>query len=121
VLCGPQRKDLQRRREYCGYFRAPGLRNVAPRDAFFHNGVFRSLDEVMHFYVERDLYPEKYYPRNSDGSVHKFDDMPAGLVDNIDRDAPLDRLPGAAPALDDNEIAAIIAFLGTLTDGYRVP
>jgi hypothetical protein len=30
--------------------------------------------------------------------------------------APYDRAEGAAPALDDGEIDAIVAFLGTLTD-----
>jgi cytochrome c peroxidase len=117
-LCGPARTDLADHPQYCGLFRAPTLRNVALRDAFFHNGVFRTLRDVLHFYVERDLAPEKYYPRNADGSVRMFDDRPAGLPDNIDHDPPLDRKPGAAPALSDAEIDDIIAFLGTLTDGY---
>ncbi len=120
-LCGPDRRDLAAEQRFCGYFRAPGLRNVAIRDAFFHNGVFGSLEDVMHFYVERDLFPEKYYSRNADGSVHKFDDLPPGAPDNVDRDAPLDRAQGAAPALTDAEIDDLIAFLGTLTDGYRTP
>jgi cytochrome c peroxidase len=119
-LCGPLRQDFAGRREYCGFFRSPTVRNVAIRDAFFHNGVFTSLRDVMHFYVERDLQPQKYYSRNPDGSVHKFDDMPPGYPLNIDRDAPLDREPGAAPALTEAEIDDVIAFLQTLTDGYRV-
>jgi cytochrome c peroxidase len=119
-LCGPLRQDFAGRREYCGFFRSPTVRNVAIRDAFFHNGVFTSLRDVMHFYVERDLQPQKYYSRNPDGSVHKFDDMPPGYPLNIDRDAPLDREPGAAPALTESEIDDVIAFLQTLTDGYRV-
>lgn len=117
-LCGPARQDFKDRREYCGFFRSPTLRNVALRDAFFHNGVFSSLREVMHFYVERDLEPQKYYSRNADGSVHLFDDLPPGYPINIDRDAPLDRAPGAAPALSEPEIDDVIAFLDTLTDGY---
>jgi cytochrome c peroxidase len=120
-LCGPARRDLLDKREYCGFFRSPTVRNVALRDAFFHNGVFGSLLEVMHFYVERDLNPGKYYPRNPDGSIRKYDDMPAGFPINIDRDAPLDRAPGAAPALTDAEIDDVIAFLQTLTDGYVAP
>jgi cytochrome c peroxidase len=120
-LCGPARRDLKNKREYCGYFRSPTVRNVALRDAFFHNGVFTSLREVMHFYVERDLDPGKFYPRNPDGSIHKYDDMPDGFPVYIDKDAPLDRAPGAAPALTDAEIDDVIAFLDTLTDGYIVP
>jgi cytochrome c peroxidase len=96
------------------------VRNVALRDAFFHDGVFTSLREVMHFYVERDIHPEKFYPRNPDGSVHKFDDMPAGFPLDIDKDAPLDRPPDAMPALTESEIDDVIAFLETLKDGYTV-
>jgi cytochrome c peroxidase len=118
-LCGPLRTDLLDKREYCGFFRAPTLRNVALRDAFFHNGVFKTLQEAVRFYVERDLYPEKYYSRNADGGVHKFDDLPPGFPDNVDHDAPLDRKPGTAPALTDAEVDDVIAFLNTLTDGYR--
>jgi cytochrome c peroxidase len=117
-LCGPVRQDFTGKREYCGFFRSPTVRNAAIRDAFFHNGVFTSLRDVMHFYVERDLQPQKYFPLNPDGSVHKFDDLPAGYPINVDRDAPLDRDPGAAPALSESEIDDVIAFLQTLTDGY---
>lgn len=115
-LCGPQRSDLAGQREYCGFFRAPTLRNVAIRDAFFHNGVFHTLREMLHFYVERDLKPEKFYPRNPDGSIRKADDLPPGYPDNLDHDPPLDRGGSDAPALSDSEIDAVVAFLRTLTD-----
>lgn len=29
---------------------------------FFQNGVFHSLDQVLHFYVERETNPAKWYP-----------------------------------------------------------
>ena len=117
-LCGPYRVDLLSHREYCGFFRSPTVRNVALRDTFFHNGVFTSLREVIDFYNERDLHPEKYYSRNVDGSVHRYDDIPPGFPDNVDHDPPLDRKPGAAPALSEQDIDDLIAFLNTLTDGY---
>lgn len=120
-LCGPVREDFASRREFCGFFRSPTVRNTALRDAYFHNGVFRTLRDVLHFYNERDLHPEKYYSRNPDGTVHMYDDMPPGYPDNIDHDPPLDRKPGAAPALSEADIDDLIAFLETLTDGYRVP
>jgi cytochrome c peroxidase len=120
-LCGPARQDLLGKREYCGFFRSPTVRNTAMREAFFHNGVFASLRDVLHFYNERDLYPEKYYPRNPDGSVHRFDDLPPGYPDNIDHDPPLDRKQGAEPALSEADIDDLIAFLKTLNDGYVVP
>jgi len=119
-LCGPLRRDLAEKQEYCGLFRAPTLRNVAIRDAFFHNGVFGSLRQVLEFYVERDLYPEKYYSRNLDGSVHKFDDMPPDQRDNVDHDPPLDRKAGQAPALSAVEIDDLMAFLRTLTDADAI-
>jgi len=115
-LCGPNRRDLAKKRELCGFFRSPTVRNTAIREAFFHNGVFTNLRQVMEFYNERDLHPEKFYPRNPDGSVHRYDDMPAGYPDDIDHDPPLDRKPGQAPALTDADIEDIIAFLKTLTD-----
>jgi cytochrome c peroxidase len=117
-LCGPARRDLAEKRELCGFFRSPTVRNTAIREVFFHNGVFTSLREVLHFYNERDLHPEKYYSRNPDGSVHRFDDLPPGYPDNVDHDPPLDRKPGAEPALSEADIDDIIAFLQTLTDGY---
>jgi cytochrome c peroxidase len=120
-LCGPVRTDLARKHELCGFFRSPTVRNTALRDAFFHNGVYSTLRQVIEFYNERDLFPEKYYPRNPDGSVRRFDDMPPGYPDNIDHDPPLDRKPGAAPALTDADIDDLIAFLKTLTDGYHAP
>jgi cytochrome c peroxidase len=115
-LCGPVRKDLEEHKAYCGMFRAPSLRNVASRSAFFHNGALHSLREVLHFYVERDLQPQKWYPRGSDGKVRKFDDLPPDMADTVDRDPPLDRAPGQAPALSDDEIEDMIAFLRTLSD-----
>lgn len=117
-LYGPARTDLPGHKEYCGFFRAPTLRNTALRDAFFHNGVFHALREVVQFYVDRDIHPEKWYPRNGDGSVHQFDDLPAECPNNIDKDPPLDRKLGDQPALTDAEIDDLVAFLGTLTDGY---
>ena len=109
---------MTEKHEFCGFFRSPSVRNTAIRDAYFHNGVFTSLREVLHFYNERDLFPERYYARNPDGSVHKFGDMPRSIPNNVDRDPPLDRDPGAAPALTESDIDDIIAFLQTLTDGY---
>lgn len=117
-LCGPARQDFSKKREYCGFFRSPTVRNTALRDAFFHNGRFTSLREVLHFYNERDIYPEKYYSRNADGTLRMFDDLPPGYPDNIDHDPPLDRKSGAQPALSESDIDDLIAFLETLNDGY---
>lgn len=120
-LCGPDRTDFRDRAEYCGLFKTPSLRNVTLRQTFMHNGAFHSLREVMEFYVQRDTDPGKWYGRKPDGTVDKYDDLPAVYHDNVNTDPPFDRKPGQAPALDAQEIDDVIAFLGTLTDGYKVP
>lgn len=115
-LCGPYRTDLREQAGYCGLFRTPTLRNVALRRSFFHNGVVHSLDEVLRFYVRRDTHPGEFYPRDAEGRVQKFDDLPARYHGNVNLDPPFDRREGDTPALDDAEIADLIAFLHTLTD-----
>ncbi len=117
-LCGPLRTDLRSRLEYCGMFRTPTLRNVALRPVFFHNGVMHSLRDAVRFYAERDTQPQKWYPRGGDGSLAKFDDLPAAYLANVDRQAPFDRQAGDVSALSDADIDDIVAFLRTLTDGY---
>jgi cytochrome c peroxidase len=119
-LCGPYRKDFASAGPYCGLFKTPSLRNVATRKVFFHNGVFHSLEEVLHFYVERETNPGKWYPRLANGEIDRYNDLPPQYKKNADiADAPFDRKEGDTPALNDAEIADVIAFLNTLTDGYR--
>jgi cytochrome c peroxidase len=114
-LCGPVRTDLANHPEYCGFFRVPSLRNVALRRAFFHNGVFHSLDQVLAFYAARDTDAQKWYPR-AGGHVDMFDDLPPAYRENVNRERPFGGKPGAPPALNKSEIRDIIAFLKTLTD-----
>ena len=118
-LCGPDRTDLVARRDLCGAFKVPTLRNVATRKVIFHNGCFTSLREAIEFYVQRDTNPDKWYPRDADGAVQKFDDVPSPLARNVNTsEVPYDRKPGQGPALNALEIDDVVAFLGTLTDGY---
>jgi cytochrome c peroxidase len=119
-LCGPYRKDYAQSTSYCGLFKTPTLRNVATRKVFFHNGVFHSLDDVMHFYVERETNAEKWYPKLANSDIDAYDDLPQDYKRNVDTvDAPFDRQKGDQPALNDAEIADIIVFLKTLNDGYK--
>ncbi len=118
-LCGPERTDLADRKDLCGAFKVPTLRNVATRKVFFHNGQFKSLHDALSFYVRRDTNPEEFYPVDADGTVQKFNDLPLALHGNVNTDeVPYDRRPGEAPRLNDDELADLEAFLGTLTDGY---
>lgn len=118
-ICGPYRTDMADQTQYCGMFLTPTLRNVATRHVFFHNGVDHTLQEVMNFYDFRDTDPGKIYPLGPDGKVEKYNDIPARYRANADVvDPPFDRKLGEAPAMTEADMRDIIAFLGTLTDGY---
>jgi cytochrome c peroxidase len=105
----------------CGAFKVPTLRNVAVTAPYMHNGYFNTLREVVKFYATRDANPEQWYPKNADGTVSKYDDLPSEYHGNVNTDeVPYDRKPGEPPRLSADEIDAIVAFLGTLTDAPAV-
>lgn len=116
--CGPFRKDLAGRTEFCGLFKTPSLRNVATRKAFYHNGVFHTLEDAVAFYATRDTNPEKWYPVAADGSVRKFDDLPEAYHANVDINPPFGGHPGDKPRISPEDVNDIVAFLKTLTDGF---
>lgn len=145
-ICGPLRSDHPPApgNIYCGMFKTPTLRNAAVKKSFFHNGVMHSLEQVLRFYNTRDTYPEIWYPtvggtpravpdagfpgyglittQYSGGTVQKFDDLPAMFVGNVDRQLPLDGRPAhSAPPMSEQNIADLLCFLATLTDGYTPP
>ena len=105
--------------QVCGAFKVPSLRNVALRRSFFHNGRFHTLKDALTFYVQRDTNPEKFYPSKPDGTWDKFNDLPPQYRANVNQEeVPYNRHQGDQPALSDAEIDDVIAFLGTLSDGY---
>ena len=70
--------------------------------------------------MQRDTNFEKWYPAGIDGTLRKFDDLPPQYRANLNiTEVPYNRQPGDAPALSDAEIDDVIAFLKTLSDGYR--
>lgn len=118
-LCQSSGTDLSARKDLCGTFKVPSLRNVALRKHFFHNGQFSSLEQVIRFYVQRDTAAALWYPMDPLGNVQAYNDLPALLRGNVNvTEGPYNRRPGQAPALDETEIADLAAFLRTLTDGY---
>lgn len=82
-----------------GKFRVPTLRNVAITAPYLHNGVFKTLFQVVAFYNTRDVAP---WPE-------------AEVTGNVNRDEMGDL------GLSIQEMEDIVAFLGTLTDGWVEP
>ncbi len=141
--------------QFDGLFKAPGLRNVDQRPdsgfvrSYMHNGVFKSLEEVIHFYNKRSI------ATNALGQERAFDwrvGPPAGYtpifpppesmafpanVQNIAALTPAEfnaqhPRPGDEGTVDANgqvgnlqltatEEADLVNFLKTLTDGYTRP
>ena len=85
--------QLRNPEEY-GKFRVPTLRNIALTAPYGHNGYFKTLEEIVHFYNVRDVedFPPAEYPE----TVNKDE------LGNL--------------GLSQEEEAAIVAFLRTLTD-----
>ena len=120
-LCGPTRERPKgMTAAACGAFKVPTLRNAAQRPFYFHNGSFTDLAEVVRFYVERDSYPEKWYPKDAMGEILVFNDLPKQHTANVNRgEAPYDRKRGQKPRLNEAEIADLVAFIKTLDDGFK--
>jgi len=114
-VCGPLRTDLKAHDDYCGRFRTPSLRNVALRGVFFHNGVYTRLADAVRFYALRDADPARIYGKG------RYDDLPEKYQANLNVEAPFGGRRGDKPRMTEAEIADVVAFLGTLTDGYVAP
>jgi len=80
-----------------GKFRVPTLRNVALTPPYLHNGVFKTLYQVVAFYNTRDVGP---WP------------LPE-VAENVNDDELGDL------GLSNQEIEDIVAFLLTLSDGWE--
>ena len=106
------------REALCGKFKVPSLRNVAVRQAYFHNGRFTDLREVITFYVQRDTNPDTWYLDGNNIADVKFNDLPAYAANVNTTEAPYNRPLGGTPALSAAEIEDVLAFLRTLTDGW---
>jgi cytochrome c peroxidase len=92
-----------------GKMKVPTLRNVDKRPyngfvkAYGHNGYFKSLEEIVHFYNTRDV----------PGAGWKGKAWPSAEVDANVNHAELGNLN-----LTNQEENEIVAFLKTLSDGY---
>ena len=118
-LCGPARTDLADHTEYCGLFKVPSLRNVALKKTFYHNAAATNLTAAVRFYAERDSHPARWYPRNAKGQLLRFNDLPKRYRENLEMEAPFGQKAGERSPLRDDDVRDIVAFLKTLTDGYK--
>ena len=82
-----------------GEFRVPSLRNVAITAPYFHNGAFGTLEEVVHFYNTRDVAGSGFGKPEVASTVNTTE------TGNL--------------KLTAQEEADIVAFLKTLTDGFK--
>jgi cytochrome c peroxidase len=102
LMTRPEWEDLAA--ENWGKHKVPTLRNIDKRNgnnfpkAFMHNGVFKSLKEVVRFYNTRDV---EMWPLPE-----------VGMNINTDELGDL--------GLTDAEEDAIVAFMKTLSDGYKI-
>lgn len=90
-----------------GAIKVPTLRNVAVTGPYMHNGVFRNLRTVVAFY--------NHYNSRSDAAQINPETGKPWAPPEVPGTVALEELE-KGPALDDQRIDAIVAFLKTLTD-----
>lgn len=100
-----------------GRFRVPTLRNVDKRPrpdfvkAYGHNGVFKSLKEVVHFYNTRDTLALCTPGSQEVSGRDCWPEPEQGLNVNTQELGDL--------GMSDEEEDALVAFLQTLSDGFQ--
>ena len=93
-------------KKYDGKFRVPTLRNVAVTAPYMHNGVFKTLTEVVEFY---DKYINKKRTINPvTGKKWAEPEVRVGKEDM--------KLLKKGKALSDRKVKALVAFMKLLTD-----
>ena len=105
-----------------GKHKVPTLRNVAKgfndkdtQKAYSHNGYFKSLKSIVHFYNTRDVKPPCPDEFTLEADALRMNCWPAPEVgDNVNTDELGDL------GLTDEEEDAIVAFMRTLSDGNKV-
>ncbi|WP_372574370.1 cytochrome-c peroxidase [Ruegeria jejuensis] len=103
LLANPEIDDLTQE----GKFRVPTLRNVAVTGPYMHNGVFEDLRTVVLFYNKYNTRAAARQINPETGAPWREPEVAPTLSFKELTDAP---------ALDDQRIDALVAFLKTLTD-----
>lgn len=93
------------------------LRNIALTAPYMHNGVFKTLEEVVHFYNTRDVLPKDPPPGSgpADATNPEFGKIfwPKGEFNDTRNIDELGNL-----GLSEQDEADIVAYLKTFTDNY---
>jgi len=95
-----------------GKHKVMSLRNIALTPPYGHNGVFATLEQVVHFYNTRDTLG--WVPDNRDSEFSKSGWPTPEIAQNVNHDE-LGNL-----GLTNDEEKAIVAFMKTLTDDYPI-
>jgi cytochrome c peroxidase len=97
-----------------GKFKTPTLRNVAvgSNRRYMHNGIFKTLEQVVHFYNTRDIPGEGVVLNGSWVSW-------AQLGREVDLNVEIHGAGNLGLTLQ--EEADLVAFMKTLSDGFRKP
>jgi cytochrome c peroxidase len=102
-----------------GTFKVPTLRNVDKRPdplfvkAYSHNGFFKSLAGIVHFYNTRDVLP------TCADDFTEAQALAANCWPAPEYPSNLNTKEVGNLGLTEQEEAAIVAFLKTLSDGYK--
>lgn len=89
------------------------LRNIALTPPYAHNGVFATLEHIVHFYNTRDALPPCVNPADNTNPGFGLTCWPAPEVPQNVNQAELGNLRLTAA-----QEADIVAFLNTLSDGW---
>jgi hypothetical protein len=96
-----------------GKFKVPTLRNIALTGPYMHNGYFKTLRGVVDFYNSRDIKPVCANPMTSENDAHRQACWPPA-----ETSANINQYGIGNLRLNANEVDDLVAFLGTLSDGY---
>ena len=96
-------------------FRTPSLRNVALTAPFGHAGAHTDLAAFVAFHADPALGLQSYSP--VDVILPDFEAEDFAILDDArERQALIAAMTTPSVALSEDDVAAIVAFLGTLTD-----
>jgi cytochrome c peroxidase len=93
-----------------GKHKVMSLRNIALTAPYGHNGVFKTLEQIVHFYNTRDVLGG--VADNNDPGFGSTGWPAPEIAENVNTDELGDL------GLTAEEEAALVAFMKTLTDGY---